>query len=189
MASWSRLYQRSGANTISESALRMGEVCAEIEPIGGVRVRPWRTSDAEVLVDAWHDPEIGRWNPVPADRTLEFAAAWIEGTSSQTVASVGIDVVIVDAADRIFGEIGFQVDPGRKIAELGFWIASAHRAHGHGRSLLGLSVALAERLELVGLVAITDAANAAAVALLETSGWIEVPTTSARRTFARRLAA
>jgi RimJ/RimL family protein N-acetyltransferase len=148
----------------------MGEVCAEIEPIGGVRVRPWRTADAEVLVDAWHDPEIGRWNPVPADRTLDFATTWIGATSTQTIASTGIDVVIVDMADHVLGEIGLQVDRSQQIAELGFWIASAHRGRGHGRSLLQLSIELAERLELVGLVAITDAR-------------------STRRAFARRVAA
>lgn len=165
----------------------MVDVCAEIPPCSGVRVRPWRRDDALVLVEAWNDDEIARWNPVPPDRSLKFATSWIEGTSVQTVASVGIDVAIVDSQDRVLGEIGLQVDPERQIGELGFWIAAAHRGAGHGHSLLGLSIELAERLELVGLVAMTNGENAAAIALLTAAGWTEVPTSSARRGFVVRL--
>ena len=140
-----------------------------------------------MLVDAWNDPEIARWNPIPPDPSMEFASSWIAGTSSQTVVSVGIDVVIVDVSDRVLGEIGLQVDPRQQIAEVGFWIAGVHRGRGHGRALLRLSIDLAEHLELLGLVAMTDAANSAAVALLTANGWAEIPTKSARRAFAQQI--
>ena len=42
---------------------------------------------------------------------------------------------------------------------------------------------------LIGLVALTATENAAAISLLGSCGWHEVPTNSTRRGFARRIAA
>lgn len=138
-----------------------------------------------MLAAAWADPEIARWNPVPPDTSVEFAASWISGTGAQTAASVGIDVVVTDG--EILGEIGFQIDPERGIAEVGFWIRSQARGQGHGTTLLALALAMAQQLELVGLIALTDANNQAAIAVLTSALWSEVPTKSERRAFARRV--
>jgi RimJ/RimL family protein N-acetyltransferase len=107
-----------------------------------------------VLAAAWADPEIARWNPVPPDASVELARSWISSTSDQSAASVGIDVVLIDR--EVLGEIGFQIDPARSIAELGFWLRAEARGQGHGTTLLTLALAMAQQLELVGLVALTD---------------------------------
>ena len=187
MASSSNLHRRSGAKTISEPARSIREACGAIERVDGLGVRPWAETDAPVLLAVWNDPVISRWNPVPPDPSLEFAASWIRGTSSQTVASIGIDVVVIDAEGNVVGEVGLQVDPAQGVAELGFWLHADARGRGCGRALLIMAERLGEQLELAGLVALTDALNDAANALLEKAGWTEVPTTSARRAFARRL--
>lgn len=138
-----------------------------------------------MLAAAWADPEIARWNPVPPDASVEFAASWISGTGGQTAASVGIDVVMTDG--EVLGEVGFQIDPERGIAEVGFWLRAEARGRGHGTTLLTLALAMAQQLELVGVVALTDSNNEAAITLLARVGWSEVPTKSERRAFARRV--
>jgi len=156
-------------------------------PAGGLQLRPWHEEDAPVLASAWHDPAIARWNPIPPDSSVEFAANWIRGTASQTIASIGIDAVLVDDANTVVGEIGFQVDPERSIAEFGFWLHADVRGRGFGSTLLVMAERLAEKLELVGLIALVDLQNDVASGLLTKAGWNELPTTSTRRAFASRI--
>lgn len=166
----------------------MHAVCRSIIAIDAHRLRPWHQADAPLLFAAWEDPEIARWNPVPPDASVSFAETWIRGTATQNEASVGIDVVMVDATDVVRGEVGLQIDPVRGIAEIGFWLHQGSRGHGYGKTLLALAEGLADRLDIVGLVALTEPDNRAAVGLLDAVGWNEVPTTSKRRAFARRIA-
>jgi RimJ/RimL family protein N-acetyltransferase len=186
---------------ISES---IADVCDRTESHAGYRIRPWNHQDAAELVAAWNDPEIARWNPVPSSATLHLAQSWIEGTATQNIASIGIDVVLVrefsseslggssdlsqswTAPSVVIGEIGLQVDPVQEIAEIGFWVSEENRGTGVGGPLLALARRLAATLELHGLVALTDAKNAKAIALLQSSGWSEVPTATERRAFAAR---
>jgi RimJ/RimL family protein N-acetyltransferase len=162
-------------------------VCATLEPVGGLQLRPWHEEDVSVLASAWQDPAIARWNPVPPDSSTEFAANWIRGTARQNIASIGIDVVLVDDGNTVFGEIGFQVDPERSIAEIGFWLHADARGRGFGRTLLVMADRFAEQLELVGLIALVDVRNDAASGLLTKAAWNELPTTSTRRAFANRI--
>ena len=163
----------------------IAEVGSAVEPVDGVALRPWVVADASVLVAAWIDSEISKWNPVPPEATLALAESWIAGTASQNEASVGIDVVL-DRGGEIVGEIGLQIDVEQAIGEVGFWLTEAARGTGLGRTLLSLAKQLASELDLRGLVALVDPANASAIGLLERAGWTEVPTTSERRAFAHR---
>ncbi len=165
----------------------IAKVCAAIAGRDGFGIEPWREAWANVLVAAWNDPEIAAWNPVPPEPTVELATSWIRGAASQNEASIGIDVVMVDAVSGVpAGEIGLQVDPAQGIAELGFWLSASFRGAGIGRTLLDLAADLAVELELVGLVALVDAENNPAIALCEAAGWPELPTKSERRAFAYR---
>ena len=155
--------------------------------MGDIVVRPWDIDDAPSLVAAWQDEEIARWNPVPPEPSLELAERWIGSTETQNEASVGIDVVAVRAG-MVLGELGLQIDPAQRIAEVGFWVGSNHRGDGVGRGLLAIAQLLGVELELRGLVALVDPDNSAAVALVTSMAWPEVPTTSGRRAFAFRVA-
>lgn len=162
-------------------------MCARLESRDGFRVEPWNDTWADVLVAAWTDPEIARWNPVPPEPTIELATSWIHGTASQNEASIGIDVVLVDEGTATpAGEIGLQVDPAQGIAEVGFWLAGAFRGRGVGKTLLACAESLAAELELAGLIALVDADNDAANGLCESTGWVELPTKSERRAWAYR---
>ena len=164
----------------------IGEVCASIEPVDGVSLRTWTVDDADMLVAAWNDEEIARWNPVPADPTHGLATSWISGTASQRSASSGVDVVMVSDGD-VIGEIGLQIDSEQRVGELGFWLAEPHRGRGLGATMLGLACALGVALELRGLVAMVDPENTAALSLVTRAEWNELPTNSSRKAFARRL--
>ena len=169
---------------MTDTPLSLSAVCALIGDRDGYTIRPWDVADSRVLVEAWHDAEIARWNPVPPEPTLSLAESWILGTSQQNQASVGIDVVLV--RDQVVGEIGLQIDPPQSIAEFGFWIAEPYRGQGASKILVTFAELLAEALELRGLVALVEPENAAAVGLLTSVGWNEVPTKSVRRAFASR---
>lgn len=162
-------------------------VLLPLDARSGFRLRPWNEDWATTLVDAWQDPEVAKWNPVPPDPSLELAGSWIRGTAEQNEASVGVDVVMVEVSSGLVaGEIGLQVDPSQGIAEVGFWLSAGFRGQGSAKVLLALAVDLAKELELAGLVALVDPANEAAIGLLEAVGWPELPTKTQRRAFAQR---
>lgn len=150
------------------------------------RLRAWRTEDAASLVAAWSDPEIARWNPVPGARDLEAADRWIAAVTERPPAADVVDLVMVDENDAVIGELGLRIDRERGLAEAGFWIAGPHRRRGEGSRLLRLASDLADELGLRGLVAVTDADNAGAVALLEAAGWLEVRARPGRLAFVDR---
>jgi RimJ/RimL family protein N-acetyltransferase len=149
-------------------------------------LREWRLDDAADLAAAWADPEIARWNPVPADIGVDAARRWIIGVLERPVNSAVVDLVMVDAGDTIVGEVGLRIDRTRRIAEIGFWIAAARRGSGEGRRLLSLASAHADAAGVRGLLAVTDPENSAALALLDRAGWLEVRTADARRAFVDR---
>ena len=164
----------------------IGDVCASIESVDGVSLRPWHVDDADVLVAAWNDAEIARWNPVPAEPTHALATSWIQGTASQRSNSSGVDVVMVRDGE-VIGEIGLQIDRQQQVGELGFWIAASKRGEGLGSTMLDLACGLGGAVALRGLVAMVGPGNPAALSLLRGAGWNELPTQSSRKAFARRL--
>ena len=87
----------------------------------GPSIRPWRVTDGPALFAAWSDPEVARWNGVPPTPSLGVAERWLRGAARQTSASPSVDVVAVDADDRVQGEVGFVIDPERRMAEVGFF--------------------------------------------------------------------
>jgi RimJ/RimL family protein N-acetyltransferase len=100
---------------------------------GIVRLRPWRADDAPALVAAWADPEIRRHAAVPEAADLEHARRWIAGEAQRTAAGVALDRVIELAAEpgAVAGEVGLgPIDWSRATAEVGFWMAEAHRGRG-----------------------------------------------------------
>lgn len=167
----------------------LAEVCDALTCPDEFSFGPWQVDQASALVAAWTDAEIARWNPVPPNPTLELAEGWIRSTASQNEASVGIDVVMSTPSKVVVGEVGLQIDPSQAIGEVGFWVAASHRGIGAGKELLAIAEQLGAALELRGLVALVDADNEAALALLASRAWPEIPTKSTRRAFAHRVVA
>ncbi|HEU5082191.1 MAG TPA: GNAT family N-acetyltransferase [Acidimicrobiales bacterium] len=137
-------------------------------------LRHWRPADADALAAAWADPDIARWNPPPAGLD---PAAWIAGVEERWTRHLALDLVIVapvgEHADDVAGEVGlssFTRAPAR--AELGVWVAAAHRRRGVARRAVATVTAWAlTDLGLDQLWARTDPANGPAEALFAALGW------------------
>jgi RimJ/RimL family protein N-acetyltransferase len=143
-------------------------------------LRHWRPDDAPALEAAWADPEITRWNRPPEGLD---ASTWIAGVEARWLRRLALDLVIVPPDHerderyerRVAGEVGlsgFTTDPAR--AELGVWVAAAHRRTGVARRAVDTVAAWAldaDGLGLDQLWARTDPDNAPAVALFEGLGW------------------
>ena len=158
-------------------------------------LRHWRADDAPALETAWADPEITRWNRPPEGLD---AGTWIAGVEQRWARRLALDLAIEEPPDarnertdrsrrsarwnvgtdrsrRAAGEVGlsgFTTDPAR--AELGVWVAAAHRRTGVARRAVDTVAAWAldaDGLGLDQLWARTDPDNAAAAALFESLAW------------------
>ena len=132
-------------------------------------LRHWRLADAPALAAAWADDRVRLWNPPPADAD---ATSWIMRCEERWSLRLSLDFVI-DVEGAVGGEVGlrnFTDDPDR--AELGVWVAEAHRRQGLGaasvRSVTGWAHT---ELGLAQLWARTSPANQAATALFTSAGW------------------
>lgn len=99
----------------------------------GVELRLWTADDVDDLRDACNDTEIARWLPlIPHPYTDEAARWWIEEGAPQAWREGGAAFCIVfPGTQKILGGIGIStVQPGRRQAEVGYWIAPWARAQG-----------------------------------------------------------
>lgn len=143
-------------------------------PNGGLR--PWGEADAPTLVEAWHDAEIARWNPVPPDPTEELARRWIAGVEARLRDGRALDLCIVDETDRVVGEVGLSgFDADRRAALIGYWLLPPAR----GRGLAATAVAALSAWATTGaglrvLVARCASANPASQAVAARAGFVHV---------------
>lgn len=98
----------------------------------GVRLRPFRDDDVEMVMAASLDPLIPLIGTLAADAGLEAARAWIERQRGRSRDGDGWSFAVADLdTDRAMGQIGLftrTVGPGR--ASIGYWLESAHRRRG-----------------------------------------------------------
>ncbi len=142
-----------------------------------VALRPWgaNPADADVLAQAWVDPEVARWTAVPEDASVEAAARWIAGEGARRDAGIALDLAIADPIDPtiVLGEVGLVVvEPERQWAEIGYWVLADRRGQGVASAALGLFTkwVLAEQ-PVKRLFARTRSANPAAGAVARAAGY------------------
>ena len=91
---------------------------------GVIVVRDWTEEDLETLVELSRDPETVRWTRVPEDNSAERAREFVEGQDEPPT-------LIADAqTGEIVGSGGLVGDLGDGRAEIGYWVAPAHRGKG-----------------------------------------------------------
>jgi RimJ/RimL family protein N-acetyltransferase len=142
---------------------------------GVVRLRPWGAADVPALVDAWADEEIQKWTAVPPQRDSAAALRWIASEQLRRDRSLAIDLVVspADLDDAtVLGEVGLvPLAGGPNRAELGWWVAPAHRRHGIATRAVGMFATWAR--DVVGftdLFAEVHADNPASLWVAESAG-------------------
>lgn len=133
------------------------------------RLRPWRVTDAPALVAAWHDPVIRDRLMVPEPADEASAASWISQRERAWAEARSVDLAVTDPpSGTVIGEVGLsQLDPVRRAALVGWWIAEDWRGQGRAGEAVGLVVdwALSEgQLEAVMAEIAADNPASAAVA-------------------------
>jgi len=142
----------------------------------GILLRPWAIGDAPALAAAWVDPEIARRLPVPDDPTVERAAHWIAGGRERRRLGLALDLVVVDADDRVLGEVGLSsFDADRGAALIGWWTMASARGRGVASAAARLLTNWAhDGLGLCVLVAQVGPDNPASVQVAERAGFREL---------------
>lgn len=104
----------------------------------GVRLRPFRESDAPLVASVASDPLIPLITTVPTSGSPEDVAAYIRRQHDRLTDGAGYSFAVADReSDRGVGQIGLwtsQIDQGR--ASTGYWIAREHRGRGYARMAL-----------------------------------------------------
>ena len=94
-------------------------------------LRPWRTADAPVLAAAWRDPVIRDRLRVPEPSDEAAASRWISQREQAWAEGRSVDLAVTDTpSGEVIGEVGLsRLDPVRRAALVGWWIAEGWRGH------------------------------------------------------------
>lgn len=99
----------------------------------GLRLRPWRSADADAVTRLCQDPAIGRWTAVPCPYTPADGAAfvraispggWADGSAASfAVCDAGTDEVLASVTIR-------RQSGASQHGEVGFWCGAPARGQG-----------------------------------------------------------
>lgn len=114
----------------------------EVPRLAGPRtlLRPWRVTDAPALVAAWHDPLIRERLTVPEPADEAAAARWISQREQAVAGGRSVDLAVTDPqSGEVIGEVGLsRLDPVRRAALIGWWIAEGWRGQGRAAEAVRL---------------------------------------------------
>ena len=99
----------------------------------GLRLRPWRRTDAEAVHRACQDPDIQRWTTVPNPYRLENAVHFVTERSARAWSTgTGAPFAVCDPTDgKLLGSCGLvTIDSVLPSAEIGYWTAPWARGRG-----------------------------------------------------------
>lgn len=145
---------------------------------GVLALRPWSVVDADALAAAWADPDIIRWTGVPEPSDTAAAARWLAGEADRRSRGLALDLV-VDLDGVVAGEVGLaHIDADGRSADMGWWVAPAHRGQGLAVRAARLFArwALSE-LAIDSLTACCHPDNPASEAVARSVGFAPVGTT------------
>ena len=95
-------------------------------------LRPWRATDAPALAAAWRDPVIRDRLRVPEPADEAAASRWISQREQAWAEGRSVDLAVTDLpSGDVIGEVGLsRLDPVRRAALVGWWIAEGWRSRG-----------------------------------------------------------
>jgi RimJ/RimL family protein N-acetyltransferase len=113
----------------------------------GLLLRPWRHSDADVLVRGWADPEIRRWSRYGAVvPSSENVGQWVDWNHERwhfalragfAIAAADGDELVGAIMLRALGPAAVFEGQGEDIGEAGYWILPHWRGRGLATLALG----------------------------------------------------
>jgi RimJ/RimL family protein N-acetyltransferase len=146
---------------------------------GGVRLRPWRGSDAPRIVEACSDERTAHWlGRLPSPYTLADAEAYLEDRRTVLADGRAVGWAVADpATDALLGSIAlFDLVPDRS-AEVGYWTHPDARGRGVMTAAVRLAVGHAfGDLGLVRVAAFAAVGNAASRHVIERCGFTYIGT-------------
>ena len=103
-------------------------------------LRPWRAADAGVLAAAWLDPAIRDRLEVPEPADEAAASRWISQRARAWAEGLSVDLAVTDrSTGEVIGEVGLSgLDPVRRAALIGWWIAEDWRGQGRAAEAVRL---------------------------------------------------
>ena len=103
-------------------------------------LRPWRAADAGVLAAAWRDPAIRDRLEVPEPADEAAASRWIFQREQAAAEGRSEDLAVTDPpSGEVIGEVGLSgLDPVRRAALIGWWIAEDRRGQGRAAEAVRL---------------------------------------------------
>ena len=136
-------------------------------------LRPWRATDAPVLAAAWRDPVIRDRLRVPEPADEAAASRWISQREQAWAEGRSVDLAVTDLpSGDVIGEVGLsRLDPVRRAALVGWWIAEGWR--GRGRAVEAVRLVLDWVLSegpLQAVMAEIDFENLASAAVARRAG-------------------
>ena len=152
-----------------------GSICV---PFEGGQLRPWLATDSPQLVAAWRDPEIVRWNPVPAEPTAATAEQWIAGWQQRYERGLAVDLAITEEPQsRVVGEVGLSsfadIPGGGRGALVGYWLLAEARGKGVAARAVAACVAWSRaELGLTVIGARCHADNSASQVVAARAGFV-----------------
>lgn len=94
----------------------------------GLTLRPWESTDAAALADAYRDPEIQRWHT--RSMTELEARDWIAVCASEWAAETGAHWAVVDDDTLVARMAVTRLDLARGAAEASYWVVPSARGSG-----------------------------------------------------------
>ena len=140
-------------------------------------LRPWRAADAGVLAAAWRDPAIRDRLEVPEPADEAAASRWIAQRPQAVAEGRSVDLAVADpSSGEVIGEVGLSgLDPVRRAALIGWWIAEGWRGQGRATEAVRLVLdwALSEG-PFHAVMAEIDSGNPASAAVALRAGMRQV---------------
>lgn len=113
--------------------LRRGSLNASAQPslpADGLLLRPWTADDAPVLVTAYSQPEIARYNRRTMDDEAE-ARGWVAAWSARWQDESGANWAVCNGVGDVLGRAALsRLNLYEGEGELGYWVLEAERGKG-----------------------------------------------------------
>ena len=117
-----------------DPAIPAGRMRAMAQPsleVGhGVTMRPWTTSDAPAVMEAFADPAIRYWH-MRSIESVEEASDWIDAWRERWQAESNASWALVGDDGRVRGQIALRgVNLGMGASEVSYWVVPVARGRG-----------------------------------------------------------